>query len=75
MVAVFSLENLLLNAYRQRFWGFPVFFSADASYCYTKEGMALYPIMTTNIAQQSNFLPMAWLPMRMKWCSGSSSMQ
>jgi hypothetical protein len=56
MVAVFSTENLLLNAYRQRFWGFPVFFSADASYRYTKEGMALYPIMTTNIAQQSKII-------------------
>jgi hypothetical protein len=56
MVAVFSTENLLLNAYRQHFWGFPVFFSADASYRYTKEGMALYPIMTTNIAQQSKII-------------------
>ena len=36
LVAVLSTENLLLNEYRQRFWGNPIFLAADASYGLTQ---------------------------------------
>jgi hypothetical protein len=53
LVAVLSTENLLLNAYRQQFWGNPIFFAADASYRLTQEKYGVYPVITTNLAQQT----------------------
>ena len=38
LVALLSTENLLLNAYRQRFWENPISLAADASYRITQEG-------------------------------------
>jgi hypothetical protein len=43
----------LLNAYRQQFWGNPIFFAADASYRLTQEGNGVFPVITTNLAQQT----------------------
>ena len=51
--AALSTENLLLNAYRQRFWGNPIFLAADASYRLTQEGNGVFPVITTNLAQQT----------------------
>ena len=53
LVAVLTTENLLLNAYRQQFWGNPIFFAADASYRLTQEGNGVFPVITTNLAQQT----------------------
>ena len=53
LVAVLSTENMLLNAYRQTFWGNPIFFAADASYRLTQEKNGLYPVITTNLAMES----------------------
>jgi hypothetical protein len=53
IVAVFSTENLLLNGYRQTFWGNPICFGADASYRLTKEKNGLFPVVTTNIAMET----------------------
>ena len=52
-VAVLTSENLLLNAYRQQFWGNPIFFAADASYKLTQEGNGVFSVITTNLAQQT----------------------
>ena len=53
LVAVLTSENLLLNAYRLQFWGNPIFFAADASYRLTQEGNGVFPVITTNLAQQT----------------------
>ena len=53
LVAVLATENLLLNAYRQQFWGNLIFFAADASYRLTQEGNGVFPVITTNLAQQT----------------------
>lgn len=56
LVAVLSTENLLLNEYRQRFWGDPIFLAADASYTLsvTQEGNGrVFPVITTNLAHQT----------------------
>ena len=55
LVAVLSTENLLLNEYRQRFWGDPIFLAADASYrlSVTQEGNGVFHVITTNLAQQT----------------------
>ena len=42
LAAVLTTENLLLNAYRQQFWGNPIFFAADASYRLTQEGNGIF---------------------------------
>jgi hypothetical protein len=44
---------MLLNGYRQTFWGNPIFFAADASYRLTQEKNGLYPVITTNLAMES----------------------
>jgi hypothetical protein len=59
LVAILSTENLLLNAYRQRHWGFPIFFNGDSSWRYTKERIGLYPILTTNIGQNGKTIAYA----------------
>ncbi len=46
LCAVLSTENLLLNAYRQSFFGQPTFFSLDTSYRYTHEKHGLLPVVT-----------------------------
>jgi hypothetical protein len=58
-VAILSTENFLLNAYRQLFWGYPIFMAADTSYRYTQEGHGLYPIITTNVAGQTKVIAYA----------------
>ena len=54
LVAVLSSENLLLNAHRQQFWGLPMFFACDASYCLTLEKIGVYPVVTTNLGMETN---------------------
>lgn len=44
LIAVFSTENLVLNAYRQLNFGCPVFWYVDASHKYTMEGYPLFPV-------------------------------
>ena len=53
LVAILSTENMILNAYRQRFWGNPIFFAADASYRLTQEKNGVYPVITTNLAMET----------------------
>jgi hypothetical protein len=61
VVAVLSTENLLLNAYRQRFFSQPLFFACDISYRYMKEGWGIYPIITVNLSQQSKTIAYGFL--------------
>lgn len=59
LVAVLSTKNMLLNTYRQRFWGNPIFFAADASYRLTQERNGLYPpVITTNLAMETKTIDM-----------------
>ncbi len=51
--AVLGTENMILNAYRQRCCGNPIFFAADASYQLTQEGNGLNPAITTNLAMET----------------------
>ena len=53
LVAVLPTENLLLNAYRQRFWVNPIFLAADASCRLTQERNGVFPVITTNLAEQT----------------------
>jgi len=50
-VAILSSENLLLNAYRQSFWGQPVLIAADTSYRLNQEGNGVYPVCTVTAGQ------------------------
>lgn len=59
IIAVISTENLLLNAYRQRFWGQPVAFACDASYRVTREGNGIYPVVTISLGQKTKTIAYA----------------
>jgi hypothetical protein len=59
LIAVLSTENLLLNAYRQSFWGQPLFFASDASYRLTREGYGLIPVHTVTIEQKTKTIAYA----------------
>ena len=41
------------HAHRQQFWGNSIFFAEDASYRLTQEGNGVFPVITTNLAQQT----------------------
>lgn len=61
-VAIFSSENLLLNAYRQASsWGQPLLVAADTSYRLTQEGNGVYPICTVSPGQQTKTIAYAIL--------------
>ena len=51
IAAVLSTENLLLNGYRQQFFGQPVFICVDTTYRIIVEGHGLMPIGTVSIDQ------------------------
>ena len=59
IIAVISTENLLLNTYRQRFWGQPVAFACDASYRVTREGNGIYPVVTISLGQKTKTIAYA----------------
>ena len=61
LTAIFSTENLLLNGYRQRFWGQPIFIAADAAYRVNKEGNGVFLVATTNLAQETKTIAYAVL--------------
>ena len=47
---VLNTENMILNAYRQHFWGNPFFFAANASFQLTPEKNGLDTVITANVA-------------------------
>jgi len=63
LCGVISTENLLLNGYRQSFYGQPTFFAVDTSYRYTHEKHGLYPIITVapTVSPSRHFIAYAFL--------------
>jgi hypothetical protein len=59
--AVFSTENMLLNAYRQSCYGQDMLLSVDTSYRYTNEDFALLPVFNVSPDQTGHRIAYALL--------------